>query len=47
MIVAGVSGVGTQDGYFARFQPLAPTIDELSSEDADLVEKLVHHLGSS
>lgn len=47
MVVADFYGVGAQEGYSARVQRLAPTIDRLSSKDADLVETLIHRLGSS
>lgn len=46
MVCADFYGVDTGAGYSATVQRLAPTIDELASDDVVLVETLITRLGS-
>lgn len=47
MIAADFYGVGDSGGYSARVQRLAPMIESLTDDDADLVELLVGRLNAS
>lgn len=47
MVVADFYGVDTGDGFSARMQRLAPIIDGLDEEDAELIEKTAQRLGSA
>lgn len=47
MVVADFYGVDTGDGFSARMQRLAPIIDGLDEEDAELIEKTAQRLGGS
>lgn len=44
MVVADFYGVDTAGGHSARLQRIAPKLDALDVEDANLVESLVHRL---
>lgn len=47
MVVTDFYGINIGDGYSARMQQLAPTIDSLSDDDADLIELTARCVGQS